>query len=186
MLDLDKECLLKSQVEKGVLELPDECLVADAYLALSESLPNLGLAHYEISNFSFSGRESVHNCRYWQRLPYLGLGPSAAGNIGNFRWTENESPAGWTEGLAEQEVCRLSPEESLAEVPMLGLRMSIGINWKALRGQASAMGLAALADGWEKGIEPFIGRGLLQRNGENLRLTANGMILSNQVLIVFA
>jgi len=186
MLDLDKECPLKLQVENGDIELPDEGLVADAYLALSESLPNLGLAHYEISNFSFLGRESAHNCRYWQRLPYLGLGPSAASNIGSIRWAECESPAEWINGQTEHEVSILSPKESLAEVPMLGLRMSQGVNWEYLRRRASALGLADLVDAWESELDPFFGRGLLQRDGENLRLTAKGMLLSNQVLMVFA
>jgi oxygen-independent coproporphyrinogen-3 oxidase len=186
MLDLDKECPLKLQIGNGVLELPDEGLVADAYLALMESLPNLGLTHYEISNFSFPGHESAHNCRYWMRLPYLGLGPSAASNIGSVRWTECESPAEWIEGHTEQEVCLLSPKESLAEVPMLGLRMSQGINWEKLRGKAGAMGISALVDAWENDLEPSLVRGLLYRNGENLSLTAKGMLLSNQVLMVFA
>jgi oxygen-independent coproporphyrinogen-3 oxidase len=186
MLDLDKECPLKSQVENGSIELPDEGLVADAYLALSESLPNLGLAHYEISNFAFPGRESAHNCRYWLKLPYLGLGPSAASNIGNIRWIEDESPTEWIKGQTEHEVSILSPKESLAEIGMLGLRMNQGINWKELRRRASALELADLVDDWETELEPIFGRGLLQRDGESLRLTTKGMLLSNQVLMVFA
>jgi len=185
MLDLDKECPLKSQVENGDIELPDDGLVADSYLALSEFVQSLGLAHYEISNFSFPGRESAHNCRYWLRLPYLGLGSSAASNIGGIRWTENESPAEWTKGQAEQESCRLSPKESLAEIGMLGLRMSQGINWGKLRRRANSLGFAHIVDAWESELKPFLGRGLLQRDGENLRLTAKGMLLSNQVLMVF-
>jgi len=185
MLELDKECPLKSQVESRAISLPPEELVADAYLALSESLSKLGLAHYEISNYSFHGRESKHNCRYWLRLPYLGLGPSAASNIGDLRWTENEDPAEWIKGQTEHEASTLSPEESLAEIPMLGLRMGQGINWNDLRVQANALELSTLVDTWEKELEIFIERGLLQRNDGNLRLTTEGMLLSNQVLMVF-
>jgi coproporphyrinogen III oxidase-like Fe-S oxidoreductase len=64
--------------------------------------------------------------------------------------------------------------------------MSQGINWKELRRQASALELADLVDDWETELEPFFGRGLLQKDGESLRLTAKGMLLSNQVLMVFA
>ena len=186
MLDLDKDCPLKYQVENGTLELPDEGLVADAYLALSESLSNLGLAHYEISNFAFPGRESAHNCRYWLKLPYLGLGPSAASNIGSIRWAECESPAEWINGQTEHEASNLSPKESLAEAPMLGLRMSRGINWEELRRSANSLGLADLVDGWREELEPFLERGLLQKDGDNLRLTPKGRLLSNQVLMIFA
>jgi len=64
--------------------------------------------------------------------------------------------------------------------------MSQGINWAALRRQASEQGLSATVDAWEMELEPFLKRGLLQRDGDNLRLTTNGVLLSNQVLMVFA
>lgn len=38
---------------------------------------NIGMEHYEISNFSKPGFRSQHNSNYWQGIPYLGLGPSA-------------------------------------------------------------------------------------------------------------
>jgi oxygen-independent coproporphyrinogen-3 oxidase len=37
----------------------------------------IGMEHYEISNFSQPGFRSKHNSNYWKGVPYLGLGPSA-------------------------------------------------------------------------------------------------------------
>jgi oxygen-independent coproporphyrinogen-3 oxidase len=37
----------------------------------------IGMEHYEISNFSKPGFRSKHNSNYWKGVPYLGLGPSA-------------------------------------------------------------------------------------------------------------
>ena len=37
----------------------------------------IGMEHYEISNFCQPGFRSKHNSNYWRGIPYLGLGPSA-------------------------------------------------------------------------------------------------------------
>jgi oxygen-independent coproporphyrinogen-3 oxidase len=185
MLDLDKDCPMKSQIESGLLELPPDGQVCDAYMELQKGLPSFGLIQYEISNHSRPGCQSIHNLRYWQRRPYLGLGPSAASQIGNLRWTEAEGVSAWIDGASEPEIQRLSPEESLAEIPLLALRMSEGVAWRDLNALAEAQGLRGLAQRWEEELEPFIARGLLEWQGENLRLTAEGMLLSNSVFRVF-
>jgi oxygen-independent coproporphyrinogen-3 oxidase len=89
LLDLDKACPLRAQVESGQLALPSDDEVADVFEALQEELPRLGLQPYEISNYAAPGQESRHNGRYWERRPYLGLGPSAASQLGAWRWTES-------------------------------------------------------------------------------------------------
>jgi oxygen-independent coproporphyrinogen-3 oxidase len=40
-------------------------------------LSGAGYTRYEISNYARPGREALHNCRYWQRRPVLGLGVGA-------------------------------------------------------------------------------------------------------------
>jgi oxygen-independent coproporphyrinogen-3 oxidase len=185
MLDLDKPCRMKTLVEAGHLELPSEDEVADAYLALQDYLLGLGLVQYEISNFSLPGRHSVHNLRYWQRRPYVGIGPGAAGNVGDLRWTECENVSDWAEGSKATEVHRLAPSDVLAEVPLLGLRMREGVDWAALSRSAEVQGLAGLVEEWERELVPLAGVGLVERDGDRLRLTQRGMLLGNQVFRVF-
>ena len=36
-----------------------------------------GYLQYEVSNFSLPGRRALHNSGYWDRSPYIGLGPGA-------------------------------------------------------------------------------------------------------------
>jgi len=185
LLDLDKQCRLKSQIDNGLLKLPTEDQVVETYQALQKHLSSLGFIPYEISNYSRPGSQSVHNLRYWQRRPYFGVGPSAASNIGNLRWTENEDIHKWINSLDEPEIQLLSPEESLAEIPLLALRMRDGVNWHTLRELAKANDLDALALKWEKELAPFMKLGLLQQDGEHMRLTTEGMLLSNQVFQIF-
>jgi oxygen-independent coproporphyrinogen-3 oxidase len=185
MLDLDQGCPLKLQVASGRILMPSEDEVAETFEALQEELPHLGLKAYEISNYAKPGQESSHNTRYWERRPYLGLGPSAASHLGTWRWTESGDIPTWVRGTGLREIQQLSPAEVLAEVPLLGLRMLRGVDWPELRFQAAAQGLVPLVDQWEASLEPFFGYGLIERAGPRLRFTRKGLLLSNAVLEIF-
>lgn len=185
LLDLDKACPLKAQVEAGRLQLPSEDEVADVFEALQAELPSLGLQPYEISNYGAPGQASRHNLRYWQRRPYLGLGPSAASQIGAFRWTESGIIPAWAEGRGTPEVQELDAAEALAEVPLLGFRMHEGVDWQALRSRAESENLLPLVEAWETQLEPMIRGGLILREASRLKLSARGMLLSNGVFQIF-
>jgi oxygen-independent coproporphyrinogen-3 oxidase len=185
MLDLDKACPLKAQVEAGRLRLPPEEEVADAYEALVAQMPALGLRLYEISNFSREGAESIHNVKYWTREPYLGLGPSAASQMGALRWTEDARLVPWIEGRGLPEIAVLGGADVLNEIPLLGLRLVRGVDWEELEARAAAEGREALAASWERSLAPLGEAGLLVREGRMRRLTTKGMLLGNAVFRVF-
>jgi len=185
LLDLDKACPLRGQVESGKLTLPTEDETADVFEALQAELPRLGLQPYEISNYAAPGQQSRHNNRYWERRPYLGLGPSAASQLGDWRWTESGIIHAWIEDRGSAELQRLEPAEALAELPLLGLRLHRGVDWDQLLALGEARGLRPLVDGWEAQLAPFLQHGLLVRDGPVLRFTPRGMLLSNSVLQIF-
>jgi len=185
LLDLDKACPLKSEVERGTAALPSEDEVADVFEALQVELPALGLAPYEISNYAQPGSESIHNTRYWRRRPYLGLGPSAASHLGDLRWTESGVLPAWLEGRGELELFELGPAESLAELPMLGLRLHEGVDWKDLEARATAANLRPLFDAWSAAMDRFEAGGLVAQRGPRRCLTARGMLMSNGILSTF-
>ncbi|MCL1894339.1 MAG: radical SAM family heme chaperone HemW [Holophagaceae bacterium] len=185
MVDLDKACPMKSLVDCGVLFMPEDDLVADIYIALNKYLTKCGFGHYEISNYSRPECHSIHNMRYWQRYPYIGLGPSAASNIGSLRWSETEHITKWIDGVADCEIVEMTPRELLAEIPLLALRTHVGVNWKQLCKHAETENLLGIVKEWEKSIVPFVNNGLLIWENDSLRLTLKGMLLSNQVLQIF-
>lgn len=186
LLDLDKACPLRAEVESGRMALPSEDEVADVFEALQETLPSLGLLPYEISNHARPGAESLHNSRYWERRPYLGLGPSAASQMGSLRWTESGLIAPWSEGRGTLDLQVLDPAETLAEVPLLGLRLHRGLDWAALRAQAEALRLTPLCDAWEARLRSFAKGGLVLWEGDRVRLSPRGMLVSNGILEMFA
>ena len=185
LLDLDKACALRAQVDTGRLHLPSEDEAADVFEALQAEVPRLGLDPYEISNYAAPGQQSRHNNRYWERRPYLGLGPSAASQLGDWRWTESGILPAWLEDRGAAEVQELGPAEALAEIPLLGLRLHRGVDWDELRARGAAARLRPLVDAWEAQLAPFLSHGLLVREGPVIRFTPRGMLLSNGVLQIF-
>lgn len=185
LLDLDKACPLRAEVDAGRLTLPTEDEVADVFEALQASLPRLGLAPYEISNHARPGAESRHNLRYWERRPYLGLGPSAASHLGHLRWTEPSLIAPWAAGQGRPEVQELDPAEELAEIPLLGLRLHRGLDWRAVQQQAEARNLRPLVEAWEARLRALAREGLVHWENDRVRLSARGMLVSNGILQMF-
>jgi oxygen-independent coproporphyrinogen-3 oxidase len=185
LLDLDKACPLRAEIDAGRLALPTEDEVADVFEALQAELPALGLAPYEISNYARPGAQSIHNSRYWERRPYLGLGPSAASQLGDFRWTESGIIPAWTEGRGNLDLQELDAAEALAEIPLLGLRMHRGVDWGSLRARAEALNLKPLCEGWEAQLRALAKEDLVIWEGDHVRLGARGMLMSNGILQMF-
>jgi oxygen-independent coproporphyrinogen-3 oxidase len=185
LLDLDKACPLRGEIDRGVLTLPTEDDVADAFEGLQVELPRLGLAPYEISNYGRPGAHSRHNTRYWERRPYLGLGPSAASQLGDFRWTEGSHIAAWSAGTTAVDLQELDAAEALAEIPLLGLRMHAGLDWGQLRAQAEAQHLRPLCDAWEVRLRGLEKEGLTVWHGDWVNLSSRGMLMSNGILQMF-
>jgi oxygen-independent coproporphyrinogen-3 oxidase len=185
LLDLDKACPLRAEIDAGRLSLPTEDEVADVFEALQQELPSLGIQPYEISNYARPGQESLHNSRYWERRPYLGLGPSAASQLGDLRWTESGIISAWTDGRSELELQELDAAEILSEIPLLGLRLHRGLDWSALRDQAVARNLRPLCDAWEARLRSLAKEGLVLWEGDHVCLSGRGMLMSNGILQMF-
>ncbi|MEJ7604862.1 MAG: radical SAM family heme chaperone HemW [Bryobacteraceae bacterium] len=160
----------------GANRAPSEDLAADLYGVAVERLETMGLVRYEISNFARSGFESVHNLKYWQLKPYIGFGSDAHSYDGGQRWSNVETAIEYVRRREK----RLSPRaECNAANPdeerfFIGLRLSTGMTPTALE--------------WQKHHEPiqrFTAEGLLAREGDRLRLTSRGVLLSNEVLQEF-
>ncbi len=85
-LSIEPNSKLGREYERGkYIPVSDEISFAE-YEVLRNELAVAGYNHYEISNFSLPGRESRHNSNYWNRTPYLGLGPGAHSYDGERRF----------------------------------------------------------------------------------------------------
>ena len=71
----------------------DETYAAE-FLSAHAALVARGYEHYEVSNAGRPGHRARHNSAYWQRAPFIGLGPSAHSGLGRERrWNVRDWPA---------------------------------------------------------------------------------------------
>lgn len=132
ILEVHAGTALASRVRGGALTLPPDDQVAATYLAAAERLAGLGLAQYEVANFARPGEESRHNRGYWQRQPWLGLGPGAHGAWGRCRRANHDGLDAWLADLGdgklpEASVDHLSTASRRLERVVLALRTREGV-----------------------------------------------------------
>jgi oxygen-independent coproporphyrinogen-3 oxidase len=168
--------------------VPNDDAIARMYERAIERLRQAGLCQYEISNFSRPGFESRHNLRYWTRRPYLGVGLDAATMLRTdpseqfvLRSKTTEDLKGFLAGKAAAETVRLSPARQHEEAWFLGLRMNAGMDVAALERE---FGRAMVAPAMQT-VERLVDGGLLTFDGERVRLTARGRLISNEVFQEF-
>ncbi len=176
-LEVHKATVFGGLREKGALALPDEEEHAGMYQAACEGLVRAGYEHYEISNFARPGFASRHNLIYWHNQEYLGLGPGAFSYLGGIR----SQFAG--EGIRYLEKCEagdwrndqedvLSEAERETETFAMGLRLAEGVKLRDFPG---------IYPGLRERVETLLQKGLLELADEELRLTAWGRFLSEDI-----
>ena len=194
-LTVEPGTALHYRVAKGDLAEPDPDVAAEQYQWTRERLAGGGYRHYEISNWAQPGRECRHNIVYWRAEPYLGLGAGAHSFFAGQRFANVDAPNRYIEAVdASYEQRRASggvtlqqvaggetPDEATlrADAMILGLRLLEGVS---IPGFASRFGVA-LEEAFGEALERHITLGLLERDGERLRLTARGLLLANEVFV---
>jgi len=172
---LGREMLLGG-VRYGAGDVPGEALTVELYETAVERLRALGIERYEISNFARAGAESRHNLKYWELAPYVGFGADAHSFDGHWRWQNVEAAADYVERSERGEAVRA--EQTPAD--LAGERFFVGL--RLLRGVAPT---AEEWVRWAAAIARGEASGLLERAGERVRLTARGVLLSNEVFAEF-
>ena len=119
---------------RGLIRPLNENEERSFFLATSQFLRDKGYSHYEISSFSRDrAGYSLHNSKYWDHTPYLGLGPSAHSFDGSRRWWNVQSVRRYCEALEGERTplsgCeRLTDEQLRLESIALGLRTRKGFD----------------------------------------------------------
>ena len=179
---------LKQDLDAGRLILPDEEDERRMYDDTLRILAANGYEQYEISNFAKPGRACQHNIGYWKRIPYIGLGASAASMLntrsGGLRLTNPASIRDYIAMVNDQawrrrERTSLLPEDARFESLMLGLRMKQGVSeadFAAMHGITVDAYCGELLRQQEK-------RGLLVHRDGFWALTRRGMDVQNAILV---
>jgi oxygen-independent coproporphyrinogen-3 oxidase len=192
MLEVDEDSRLGRELMAGGARyhahfVPDEEITATLFETACERLEAAGARQYEISNFAQAGHESRHNLKYWTRQPYLGFGVDAHSMLRCSGQTREAvrfaSPDLLEEYVAGAPLKRIpvSSQAALEEFFFLGLRLAQGVD---LKNSAADFGESAVQI-FSNTILDCVAWGLLERDGDVIRLTRRGRLLSNEVFECF-
>jgi len=169
--------------------LPGDDLAATMLEDADQRLTAAGYEHYEIANFARPGCRSRHNCGYWQRDGYLGIGPGAHSFFRKgwgIRWGNRNDYADWEAAvkagsLATADRHLLTRDDALSEAIFLGLRMADGIQLDRFEEEFGER----LEQRFSKELKQLQQAGLLTCTPDRICLTLRGMLVSNQVFVQF-
>jgi len=212
MLEVDEDSRLGNELLAGGSRyhahfVPDDDLTADLYLAGCERLVRGGVRQYEISNFArpvthgIGLWESRHNLKYWTRQPYLGFGVDAHSmllaeprlksqgteavrfatpdSLEAYSFTGDDLPVRVKQLQSLRTL--IDRQAAVEESFFLGLRLNRGVSVAELRTRYGD----SVMDNKARVIAELIEVGLLEGNGEPVKLTARGRLLSNEVFARF-
>jgi len=203
MLEVDEDSRLGRELIAGGARyhahfVPNDDAIADFYQQACEMLAGAGITQYEISNFarklaqSQNGRlqsnESRHNLKYWTRQPYLGFGVDAHSMLVDGYQAVRFATPDSLDAYMNREPHRVTPVSAQAAIEesfFLGLRLNRGMELDIdMRGLQQAFHPEMVA-AWEAALQHSVRDGLLEQQGNRLRLTARGRLLSNEVFTRF-
>lgn len=160
------------------IEAADEETERAMYYTLIDRLDAAGYEHYEISNFARPGYRSRHNSSYWTDIPYIGLGAAAHSYDGRYRrWNPSDLQL-YVNSIHDGKLT--CEQEFIDDVThyndrvMLALRTIEGIDLDTLT-EAERKYLFTNS-------KKHIDQGLLTRNGQRLRLSREGLFVSDMVM----
>ena len=180
-LILENHTVFMNRMRRGKLPLPKEELEAEMFEYIIAELERAGFEHYEISNFSKPDFESRHNLMYWDNAEYYGIGAGASGYVDGVRY-KNHGPIRHYLSAVEAGDARiteehLSQKEQMEEEMFLGLRKKSGVSMARFEEKfgRSFEGL------YGEIIRDLVQQGLMQIDGDRVRMTKRGLFLGDTV-----
>jgi len=164
-------------IEKKITPIPKE-LERKLYIKTLNFLNENGYVHYEISNYSKPGNESKHNLNYWLGNEYIGFGASSVSYF-NGVWTKNEEIYHFLEKINKgiipiRRIEKLSEDKKKRMLFILNLRLIKGVSLKKYR-------LDDFPPEFINKLTTLQKMNLLVKDGETIKLSNEGILLSNEV-----
>ncbi|MCM8749108.1 radical SAM family heme chaperone HemW [Thermomicrobiaceae bacterium CFH 74404] len=187
-LTLEAGTPMQRAVERRILTVPDDDLVAEMAELAEAKLAAAGWVHYEVSNWARRpALASRHNQIYWKNGRYIGLGAGAHAYLGNTRSSNERLPARYIELVREGRLPvvfeeTIDPPTEMAETMILGLRLlEEGISAEAF---ATRHG-RTLEEVYGQELRALAERGLLEWDGERVRVSRDRWLLVNEIAVWF-
>lgn len=178
----EEDTPLWKMLDTGKVKEIDEELSLTMFKELVCQLTDAGYEHYEISNFARPGYRSRHNSSYWHQVPYIGLGAAAHSfDLNSRQWNVADLKLYIEEinnGIIPMEREELDNDTTFNDIITTALRTSDGIDLNALETRLGKRYRNTLISAAGKHLE----QGLLEIRYDRLRLTAEGIFISDMVM----
>jgi len=187
LLEVHSGTPLAEHIRRGIQPEPDDDLAGVMYQWMLQQAADAGYEHYEISNLCQPGFHSRHNVKYWTGEAYYGFGCSAHSYDGaTRRWSNHRDVLKYVSVIKNGESAvvdeqQLSQTDVRAEAVFLGMRLMQGVD---LRRYRESFGVD-LRDEHAEDLDRFCRAGLVELDGDLIRLTRTGALLSNEVFAAF-
>jgi oxygen-independent coproporphyrinogen-3 oxidase len=185
-LSLSESTPLYKKYSSEGWHLPDEDTELKLFLTTAEELEKAGYIYYEVSNFARNDKfKSRHNQKYWQHVPYLGLGPAAHSFLDNRRWWNISAVKTYLNEINKgkmpvENTETLSAEQLQLEALFLGLRTKAGINLKHYKIKYGA----DLLKDKKTIIDALIKNKLVELKNDILRPTRAGIAVADSLALI--
>lgn len=178
----EEDTPLWKMLDTGKVKEIDEELSLTMFKELVCQLTDAGYEHYEISNFARPGYRSRHNSSYWHQVPYIGLGAAAHSfDLNSRQWNVADLKLYIEEinnGIIPMEREELDNDTTFNDIITTALRTSDGIELNAMETRLGKRYRNTLISAAGKHLE----QGLLEIRHDRLRLTAEGIFISDMVM----
>lgn len=177
LLTIEERTRFGRMAEKGELKEISDTTAEEEFLLIHKRLTDVGMEHYEVSNYALTGYRARHNSHYWDGTPYLGIGPAAHSFDGHSRQWNPASVVRYLQGEApEREI--LGSEEQREEFLMTHLRTADGFSideFSRLFGQNATEKLL-------QALEKFRNEGLVICSNGDIRIPPEKFLLSDHII----
>lgn len=178
----EEDTPLWKMLDTGKVKEIDEELSLTMFKELVCQLTDAGYEHYEISNFARPGYRSRHNSSYWHQVPYIGLGAAAHSfDLNSRQWNVADLRLYIEEinnGIIPMEREELDNDTTFNDIITTALRTSDGIDLNAMETRLGKRYRNTLISAAGKHLE----QGLLEIRHDRLRLTSEGIFISDMVM----
>lgn len=181
-LTFEKGTAFWNRRARGMLTEVDEESQGKMFETAIDVLTAAGFEHYETSNFARPGKRCRHNETYWAGDEYFAVGAGASRYVAGRRETNHRSTTTYLRRIfagddptAETET--LSPEDRAREAFVIGLRRRDGIRLPAFRTRFGFDPDVLFAEA----LTQLAAWGFLERDGDFLRLTRAGLLVSDAI-----
>jgi oxygen-independent coproporphyrinogen-3 oxidase len=171
-----------SRLGRGDIARVDEEQERELYAQAIDTLSDAGFEHYEVSNFARPGHRCRHNETYWAGEGYFAAGPGAARYVDGRREMNHRSVTTWLKRVlagespvADSET--LNAEDRAREMLVFGLRRLEGVERSAFTAR-TGYAIDSLVG---ESLAKVVGAGLLADNGAQVRLTREGLFVSDAI-----